>query len=344
MKKEIGTSSVEYYVKGMHCGSCEIVVEDNLLKHPNVNKVKASLNKGTVDIEINSKDNLNNFESELNQLIADFGYSLHVNPVINQKINFKELILAFLIALGFLSLFVLLQKFGLVNLLNADKVTLPFVFFIGVVASLSTCMAVVGGLVLSLSSSYAKSNQSSNLPLIRFHLARIVSFFILGGVIGLIGSAFTLTLQTTFLISLVLFFVMIVLGLNLLDIFPVVRKLQIKMPKGLAFKVKDVNLGSLTPILLGTSTFFLPCGFTQSMQVYALTTGNFLSGAMTMFVFSLGTLPVLALISFASVKLSKNLQSGLFFKTAGFIVILFAIFNLLSAFVAIGLIGPIGVF
>ncbi len=97
-------------------------------------------------------------------------------------------------------------------------------------------------------------------------------------------------------------------------------------------------------VLLGVSTFFLPCGFTQSMQFYALTTGSFISGALTMFVFSLGTLPVLSLISFASVKFSKNFKSGLFFKTAGFIVIFFAIFNLLSAFVAIGLIGPIGVF
>jgi sulfite exporter TauE/SafE len=63
-----------------------------------------------------------------------------------------------------------------------------------------------------------------------------------------------------------------------------------------------------------------------------------------MLVFSLGTLPVLALISFASVKLSKNLQSGLFFKTAGFIIIFCAIFNLLAALVAVGLINPLGIF
>ena len=110
------------------------------------------------------------------------------------------------------------------------------------------------------------------------------------------------------------------------------------------FNVSEGRFNSLTPILLGMSTFFLPCGFTQSMQVYALTTGDVLSGAMTMLVFSLGTLPVLALISFASVKLSKNLQSGLFFKTAGFIIIFFAIFNLLAALVAVGLINPLGIY
>jgi sulfite exporter TauE/SafE len=115
------------------------------------------------------------------------------------------------------------------------------------------------------------------------------------------------------------------------------------MPKFIGksvLKIED-STGILAPMLLGIATFVLPCGFTQSMQIYSLTTGNFLSGAMTMAVFALGTLPVLALISLASVKLSKTLQSGLFFKTAGFIVLFFSIFNFTAALVAIGLISPI---
>ncbi len=93
--------------------------------------------------------------------------------------------------------------------------------------------------------------------------------------------------------------------------------------------------------MLGILTFFLPCGFTQSMQISALTTGSFLQGGLIMLIFALGTLPILALISFSSIKFSKSLRSGIFFKTAGFIVIFFAIFNFLSALTAAGLVPPI---
>lgn len=61
----------------------------------------------------------------------------------------------------------------------------------------------------------------------------------------------------------------------------------------------------------------------------------------TMFAFALGTFPVLALISLASVNLSTSRRSGLFFKTAGIIVIAFALLNLMNSFAVIGLIRPI---
>ena len=62
-----------------------------------------------------------------------------------------------------------------------------------------------------------------------------------------------------------------------------------------------------------------------------------IQGAVTMFVFALGTLPVLGMISFASMKFSKTLQSGLFFKVAGFLVLFFAIFNLYSSIKGLGI-------
>ncbi|USN53018.1 MAG: sulfite exporter TauE/SafE family protein [Candidatus Nomurabacteria bacterium] len=84
----------------------------------------------------------------------------------------------------------------------------------------------------------------------------------------------------------------------------------------------------------------LPCGFTQSMQFYTLTTGSFFKGGLTMFAFALGTLPVLALLSFSSLGIHNKGQSSIFFKTVGLVVIFFAIFNLLSALVGAGIIDP----
>jgi len=133
------------------------------------------------------------------------------------------------------------------------------------------------------------------------------------------------------------------MALNLLDLFDFTKKLQLKMPKFAGKNIIKLSQSDslLTPVLLGAATFFLPCGFTQSMQLYSLTTGSVLNGAFTMFVFALGTLPVLALISFASIKFSKTMQSGLFYKTAAFLILFFAVFNLISALISIGLIPPI---
>ena len=107
-----------------------------------------------------------------------------------------------------------------------------------------------------------------------------------------------------------------------------------------AMEVSKLN-HTLTPLLVGVVTFFLPCGFTQSMQIYALSTGSFTTGALTMLAFALGTLPVLGLLSFSSFSIGKSPKAGIFFKTAGLIVILFALFNLINALVVINILPPI---
>jgi sulfite exporter TauE/SafE len=77
------------------------------------------------------------------------------------------------------------------------------------------------------------------------------------------------------------------------------------------------------------------------MQIFTLSTGSFLTGGLTMLAFALGTLPVLALISFSSFSIKKSAKAGIFFKSAGLIVILFALFNLVNSLVVIGLISPV---
>ena len=144
-------------------------------------------------------------------------------------------------------------------------------------------MAVVGGLVLSMSATFAKEGDKVK-PQVLFHSGRIISFFIFGGIIGMLGSAFTLNTSATFIMGLIIAIVMFVLGINLLDVFPWAKKLQPSMPKFLskhALNVSKFN-HTLTPLLVGVATFFLPCGFTQSMQIVTLSTGNFLIGGFTM--------------------------------------------------------------
>ena len=327
----------EFIVDGMHCAACELLIEDNLSKVDGVKAVDAKLSEGKVYLQTTK----NLTAEELTKFVKDDGYIILEQKILTKK-GRKDLFKGFLIAFLLFCAFLLIQKSGIINLASGDsEITYPFVFLIGFIASISTCMAVVGGLVLSISSNYSKENKT--LPLIGFHVSRIVSFFILGGIIGLIGSAATLTPTISFLLNILLFVVMLIMALNLLEVSSSSKRFQLRMPKVLGKKVIKLSEGTsvITPIIIGAATFFLPCGFTQSMQLYSLTTGNAISGAFTMLVFALGTFPVLALISFASVKFSKTMQSGLFYKTTGFLIVFFAIFNLLSSLISIGLIPPI---
>ncbi len=63
-----------------------------------------------------------------------------------------------------------------------------------------------------------------------------------------------------------------------------------------------------------------------------------------MFVYALGTLPVLALLSFSSLGIHGKAKSGIFYKTAGLIVIFFGLFNVLNSLVAAGIIPPLFTF
>jgi len=328
----------KFKIKGMHCASCELTIEDKLGSVDGLKKVNADRNKN--DLTFESEKIFT--EKEVDDLINDLGYNVvfsNQEVTKTNKINYNEMLKAFVIASIVMGLFLLLQKLNLLNLFSQSQLNLPFVFVIGVIASLSTCMAVVGGIVLSISSTFAAAKNYK--PMIAFHLARLIGFLLLGGLIGLIGSAFIITPLVSFIMTIVIFLVMVIMGFNLLQIFPWLNRFQPKMPKFIGKKTIGLkqNRNYFGVILLGVATFILPCGFTQSMQIYSLSTGSFLTGALTMFTFALGTLPVLGMISFASMKFSKTLQSGLFFKVAGFLVLFFAVFNLYSSILGLGILG-----
>ena len=326
----------------MHCNACVLMTESEIGDLPNVTHVKSNLKDHTMEVEGDFGNKTpEQIALELTVPLKSHGYTVSVEKHVHEK-KWSDFKIAIPIALGFAVFFVVLQKIGLINLVNAGNVTYGTAFVIGIIASLSTCMAVVGGLVLSMSATFAKEGDKVR-PQLMFHGGRIVSFFAFGGIIGAIGSVFTLNTNATFTLGLVIAIVMFILGINLLDVFPWAKKLQPSMPKFIAKNAHGVSKfnHTLTPLLVGIATFFLPCGFTQSMQLYTLTTGSFLKGGFTMLAFALGTLPVLALISFSSFSIQKSSKAGIFFKTAGLIVIMFALFNLINSLVVIGILPPI---
>jgi uncharacterized protein len=331
-----------FHVNGMHCASCEVLIEGELSELPEIKTAKADLSQHSVVVSGEFGDKApEHIARDLSEVIRPHGYELALEKKAHNA-KWNDFKIAVPISLVFVAAFILLQKLGVVNLVNADEVGYGTAFVIGLVASVSTCMAVVGGLVLSMSTNFAKGGEKVK-PQVLFHVGRLVSFFILGGVIGAIGSAFQLGSTGVFVLGLLVSMILLVLGINLLDVFPWAKRLQPTLPGFIGKRVRNAKSLNhvLMPLVVGVLTFFLPCGFTQSMQIYTLTTGSFVTGAFTMFAFALGTLPVLAILSFGSVGIHKKAASSIFFKTAGIVVIFFGLFNLINSLAAIGVIPPL---
>jgi sulfite exporter TauE/SafE/copper chaperone CopZ len=335
-----GIQTYAFHVDGMHCKACVLLTQSELAAHPRVLWTKSSLRTHSVEVRGDFGDKpLDEIVSELSPYLSQHSLS---TTAPERHVDWEEFSVAVPIAISCAALFVLLQEMGVVNLVSGDNVTYSTAFLIGVVASLSTCMAIVGGLVLSISATFARSGDRVR-PQALFHGGRIASFLVLGALIGLIGSAFRLNVTGTFVLSIGVALFMLALGLNLLDVFHWATPLQPSMPGFISKRaLGTVNTThTLTPALVGGATFFLPCGFTQAMQLYAVSTGSPVSGGLTMLFFALGTLPALSLLSFTSLALRTRSKQGTFFKTVGLLVILFALFNAANSLAAIGVVRPV---
>lgn len=323
------------YVKGMHCPSCEIYMENKLKDIENISNISSNHKEQSISFTLNSTNakgeeiGEEKLIKEINKITQEDGYTVQREPVEERKNN-NTILISFIIALALMTAFYFLQKSTIFQNLTLSRNNYATAFLIGIVASFSSCMAVVGSVVITIATKY--KNKSS---LIVFHISRIVAFFLLGGLLGLIGSTLTLSNNFHTISGIILFLVMLIMGLSLLDIFPFFKNLQPKMPKALTSKTFK---NSTSPFILGMLTFLLPCGFTQSMQIVAISTGSIAQAGLTMLLFALGTFPVLALLSFGVSSLKKKVNTELLLKTSGFLIIFFSLYTLLTLLISLGII------
>lgn len=330
--------TITLHVSGTHCASCKILIEDILNEQIGIEKTYVDLKRETVSFETSLDDSNHKLAEVLSEKIKRNGYSLSIEKKVKEKKNSGVIWQALPIGLVFLALFIILQKSGILNFGIGGSATPITSFVIGLVASVSSCLAVVGGLVLSLSATVSQDNVSDTKPMFLFHAGRLISFAILGGVLGAVGSAIGISFTLGAILGLIASLVMIVLGLNLVGVF---EKSTITLPSGIFNFFRKVEHKTIAPFLVGVGTFFLPCGFTQSMQIAALSSGSFVSGMLIMLAFALGTLPMLALLSFGSASFAHSKYAPLFFKSAGVVVIGLGVFALLAGLAGLGIINPL---
>lgn len=320
----------------MSCENCEKLLESELKRVSGVASVRVSRRDHSAEISyFKSEPEF----TELKQIVEKFGYQAYPTEAeisSEPKRIIREWIEAILILTILLLIYQLLRKWGEWEKIgiNYSKITYGISFLIGLTASVSSCFAVVGSVVIAFAEKYQCRGggffSCAVKPNLLFHAGRLLTFFLLGGGLGVVGGEINLTGKFIFLYSITIAVIMAWLGLNILGILPSIVSVGLRMPGRFIqhwVRLKDSE-HALAPFLLGSLTFFLPCGFTQSMQVFALTSGSFISGGLHLLLFALGTLPVLLMVGItASWTKMKKLQ--VLQKVAGFLILLFAssIFN-----------------
>jgi sulfite exporter TauE/SafE/copper chaperone CopZ len=334
--------SIRFKIDGTSCIGCKTLIESELetlkgLKTSNVDYISGETTAQYDESKVNAK--------QIKGVIKKLGYEVIENnqkTLAKKKINFKQWALSILIVFALYLIYTYLSRFNVIPNLNiSENLSYPMALLVGVVASVSTCLMVVGAVVISFSAKYKNEGnfyQSSIKPHLLFHTGRLTSFFVLGGILGMIGSLFTISANFMSWVSIIVSIILFWLALDVLNILPAINFFQGGISKKIGKKwqkLKNSN-NSLAPLALGALSFFLPCGFTQSMQIFAMASGSFLTGALIMSLFALGTLPVLMGLGIASNKF-KNIKSGLFSKVAGIAIIIFAFFTLSSALAVQGI-------
>lgn len=335
----MGLQSKSISIKGMHCKSCTVMVADELNKIPGVKHVSVSLKTDTATIRYINEPT----DAQVEYAVESAGYIVGWE----KKTLFskdKSAYTQFAFSLAWIAIIFLFLKnigFGGINLDGLSDNKGIMALAVGVTAGFSTCMALVGGLILGLSARYAEKHQSSTAiqrfrPHLLFNLGRIVTFFVLGGVVGLFGSFFRLNSSITGLLTIAIGLVMLTLGLQLTELFPRLANKGITLPAGLAKFIginqhKQKEYSHKNAMVMGGLTFFLPCGFTQAMQLVAIGSGSFVTGSIVMGLFAIGTAPGLLGVG-GLTSIVKGKFAKVFFRFAGALVVLLSFYNISNGF------------
>ena len=232
-------------------------------------------------------------------------------------------------------LYVIASKLGLPSALSAfptvgtQQVGYLALFGIGLLTS-THCIAMCGGINLAQSVAGETGQPLRRAGL--YNAGRLVSYTLIGGLLGLAGSAIALTTQMRAAVGVAAGVAMVVVGIGLVGRFSFMRVLVPKLPAPLARGAG--KLAGKGPFAVGFVNGLMPCGPLQAMQLYAIASGGFLAGASSMFAFCLGTIPLMFAFSGIAGALKAAAKRAMTLASSAVIMLLGLVlaFNSLSIF------------
>lgn len=294
---------IKIKVYNMTCTSCEASVEKAVKKLDGVKFAVASFSDEFVLVDYDANKTSTD---KIKDAIQKAGYSLEKPK--NYKFVGMLIIFAAIILIGSTT-----SGIDMTSRLNGASYLVLFV--VGVLTSIH-CVGMCGGIMLTQSiGNEGKSKFDSIKPAILYNAGRILSYTILGGLIGALGSVFSMSLSVKAGIQIFAGIFMIIMGLNMSG-FAMFRKFNLRLP----WSACSIKNKPKTPFFVGMLNGLMPCGPLQTMQLYALGTGSAFNGALSMFLFSLGTVPLMLTFGALSGFMSKSYTKTLL-KFSGTLVV-----------------------
>ncbi|MDD3341071.1 MAG: sulfite exporter TauE/SafE family protein [Bacilli bacterium] len=285
------------YVKidGITCEHCKSKLTKALLKVENVESV--SFQGHIAELFYKNKISKKEIEKKVKALDYYTDEKMMSAKRNNIKNNISWMEVAKIGGILILLAFSLNYLFGF-NIFNMipvidSKTTLAMLFVTGLLTSIH-CVSMCGAINLAVSSS---KNKNYKKPIF-YNLGRLTSYTVLGGMIGLLGSIFKINIYFQSFVIIVASVCMFIMALNMMGVISFTPK--IKWPKWMK-KIRGKG-----PFTIGLLNGLMPCGPLQAMQVYALSTGSFFYGAASMFLFCLGTIPLMLFVGILSNFLNQK--------------------------------------
>lgn len=318
----------EFQSNGMTCTSCEKIIERQALKVKGVKSIKVDYKTGEGVVTFDDK------KTDIDEILDKIEEKNYDCKIIDRdsesSSNNKSVMGVIFTIIGFVAvIYFLLRISDMIALPNISSgMSYGLLFVVGLITGFH-CIAMCGGFVVSYTANDAKHGRKSYFSHLLYGSGKTLSYTIIGAIFGFIGSiiAFTPTMRGVAGILAGVF--LIIFGLNMLDVFTSLRWIRIKMPSFLSkFTFNQNEKHSKSPLVIGLlNGLMIACGPLQAIYIMAAGTGSAIEGAKLLFVFGLGTLPVLLGFGFVASAISKNATRSLL-KISGAIIIILGLLML----------------
>jgi sulfite exporter TauE/SafE len=192
-------------------------------------------------------------------------------------------------------------------------------FLIGFFGSMH-CIGMCGPIVLAYTTHGMQQPPSLVASLsshLTYNAGRVLSYTLVGGILGALGGGVAAIEGVAFWFSLLSGVLLILLGLSLIKRIPWLPTPMQKSVGGasLSDRFYRATFGALitqrtleSKFMVGLLTSLLPCGLLYPMFLKAASSGSALSGALTMFWFGVGIIPALMATGLAGSFLGAHVR------------------------------------
>ena len=320
-----------FIAEGTTCDSCEKIIKKQALKIEGVKEVSFDLSTETGYVTYDDE------KTDLDTILYKIEEKNYSCYVLNGKKKKNNKTFGWIFAI----IGIILVGYYLFNFV--EGIELPSIsqnmgygllFVVGLLTGLH-CVGMCGGFVVSYTTKHAQEGTKSHKSHLMYGLGKTISYTIIGAMFGLLGSFIAFTPTMRGVVGLLAGLFLVLFGLKMLNIFPILRKIKLRVPKFIS-KFVGKNSKHSSPLTIGLlNGLMIACGPLQAIYIMAAGTGSMIEGAKLLFVFGLGTLPVMLgfgyFASFVSGKVTHKIL-----KASGVIVILLGLVMINNGLVLTG--------